>query len=109
MLLTLVRFGFSLSSNCILCLSDKEIEGFDPDGYKIFEREEETGFKATRYTYKENEKIEFKLDEKQISEIDTKEIFNKKIIKDLKFKQNNILSIEKVLDEITRKQEKKNI
>ena len=68
LLLTLDRFGFSLSSNCILCLNANEIEDFDPEGYKMFENEEETGYKATRYNIKENEKIELRLGEEKLLE-----------------------------------------
>ena len=105
LLLTLVRFGFSLSSNCILCLTDKEVEDFDPDGYKIFESEEETGYKLTRYTVKDKEKIEFRLDEEKL--LDTRKIFNDKIIKDLKIKNNYIFSKEKLQDKISKKPKNK--
>ena len=36
-LLTLIRYGFSISTNSILCLSNNEIEKFEFDGYKNFQ------------------------------------------------------------------------
>ena len=94
LLLTLVRFGFSLSSNSILCLSEEEINSFDPEGYKIFESGNETGYEATRFVpIISDGKIEFRILGE--NNFDSKQIFNKKIINDIKIKQNYFLSNEK--------------
>ena len=36
-LLTLIRYGFSISTNSILCFTKSELEKFDFNGYKIFQ------------------------------------------------------------------------
>ena len=103
LLLTLVRFGFSLSSNSILCLSDEEINNFDYNGYQIFINEEEAGFKATTHTYDFNDEkkdIEFKLENETLMNLD--EIFNKKIINNLKLKSNCLFCEESFKDDLNK-------
>ena len=103
LLLTLVRFGFSLSSNSILCLSDEEINKFDYNGYQIFINEEEAGFKATTHTYEFNEEkkdIEFKLENETLMNLD--EIFNKKIINNFKLRSNCLFCEESFKDDLKK-------
>ena len=82
-LLTLIRYGFSLSSNSILCLTKNEIDDFDFDGYKIFENKDSAGFETERYKYKvdENNIKSFGLGEKKslIKRLNEEDCFNKKI------------------------------
>ena len=47
-LLTLIRYGFSLSSNSILCLSNEEINNFDFGGYSIFKDRRGQDFSTER-------------------------------------------------------------
>ena len=65
LLLTLVRFGFSLSSNSILCLSDKEIDNFEPKGYENLENSEKQSGGFASYQLNINEKRFFSLEKEK--------------------------------------------
>ena len=56
-LLTLIRYGFSLSSYSILCLSKDEIKNFDFEGYKIFKNKKENEFASERSRIEIDKKI----------------------------------------------------
>jgi len=47
-LLTLVRYGFSLAPNSILCFTDEEIKEINFEGYEIFKEINSKGFEAER-------------------------------------------------------------
>ena len=97
LLLTLIRYGFSLSQNSILSLADEEIIKFEKNKYEIFKKEEENKVHKSQ-TYENNSHQEKKifrlsaerlLKEKINDTIETK-IENKPIIKS-KIRQNYIL------------------
>ena len=47
-LLTLIRYGFSISSNSILCFNNNEMKDFNFEGYEIFRDIDSTEFEAER-------------------------------------------------------------
>ena len=47
-LLTLIRYGFSISSNYILCFNNNEMKDFNFEGYEIFRDIDSTEFEAER-------------------------------------------------------------
>ena len=96
LLLTLIRYGFSLSQNSILSLADEEIVHFKRQKYEIFKKEEENKIHKSQINddNSHKEKKIFKVREKKLKEkinvtIQTK-IENKSIIKS-KIRQNYIL------------------
>ena len=105
MLLTLIRYGFYLSSNSILCLTQEEMEDFDDEGYKIMEKN--TRFKATtsQFDYISNVNKDFKIEEKKILTEGIDLLSNKKITK-LIIKNNSLLIFEESKNNIC--QENKN-
>ena len=48
LLLTLIRYGFSVSPNSILCFTDDEIKDINFEGYEIFKEIDSLGFLAER-------------------------------------------------------------
>ena len=48
LLLTLVRYGFSVSHNSILCFTDDELKDINFEGYEIFKEIHSSGFQAER-------------------------------------------------------------
>ena len=48
LLLTLIRYGFSVSPNSILCFTDDEIKNINFEGYEIFKEIDSSGFQAER-------------------------------------------------------------
>ena len=90
MLLTLIRYGFYLSSNSILCLTKEEVEDFKYNGYEIFQDSSTTAFTAetNRIEINENEEKNFKLEEQKNLTESIKKLKNKKIIKSIINKKN---------------------
>jgi len=101
-LLTLVRYGFSISSNSIVCLSEEEIDNFDFNGYNIFQDNEESAYETETNVFeiKENNEKKFKIEEKQNITETIKEKFKNKRITDVKINQNCLLFYEEVGDRI---------
>jgi len=99
-LLTLVRYGFSISSNSIVCLSEEEIDNFDFNGYNIFQDNEESAYETETNVFeiKENNEKKFKIEEKQNLTETIKEKFKNKRITDVKINQNCLLFYEEVGD-----------
>ena len=97
-LLTLIRYGFSISSNSILCLTNEEINTFDIEGYKIFKEKEETNFRTERSRLETNETVQkiFKIIKTSILE-DSNKFQNKEII-ELRLNNNNLLVSEELKD-----------
>ena len=82
-LLTLIRYGFSLSPNSIICLCKNEIDNFNFKGYDIFEDIGSSGFdtERSRIVIKVIKEKTFKLGKKEILMGSLKEeLYNKKII-----------------------------
>ena len=48
LLLTLIRYGFSVAPNSILCFTDDEIKNINFEGYEIFKEIDSSGFQAER-------------------------------------------------------------
>lgn len=97
LLLTLVRIGFFLSNNSILCFTDKEMKEINSVGDKIFGAEEEKGLTAKRYKLSKTEK-EFKLENEYIlNKIDN---FKNIIINKFFIKENYILFYETKIDDV---------
>ena len=110
-LLTLVRYGFSLSSNSIICLSKNEVDKFNFEGYELFEDMGTSGFEAERRKYQTNEIKEkvFNLGNKLMLLDGLKENFNEKKIISGKINQNSILLYEEKGDGKSIDKQKKNI
>ena len=109
-LLTLIRYGFYLSRNSILCLSNNEIEEFNYNGYEIFQDPESSAFLTERNQVLVNENINkiFKIEETNHFIEGLKDILKEKKIVDAKINQNCILLSEELKDAIkTSKIEKK--
>ena len=92
LLLSLVRYGFSLSNLSILSLSDNEIDNFDFNFHKIFEKKSEMGCKRGKIEFDENKekKFEIKNGNGQILNYKRNDIKNNKYIIESKIRQNNI-------------------
>ena len=97
-LLTLIRYGFSISSNSILCLTNEEINTFNIEGYKIFKDKKETDFRTERSRLERNEAVEkiFKIIKANVLE-DSNKFQNKEII-ELRLNNNNLLVSEELKD-----------
>ena len=94
-LLTLIRYGFYLSSNSIICLTKNEIDTFNFNGAEIFEEAWTSGYGTERRKIvinEINEKIFNLSDKLLIKGLD--EILNHKKIINGKINQNNILLFE---------------
>ena len=91
-LLTLIRYGFSLSSNSILCLSKEEAEKFDAEGYNIFTDNNDDAFEPERNRLEINRNIRkiFKIGEAKSLTEDLVKLQNKEII-ELKLNNHNLL------------------
>ena len=96
LLLTLVRYGFSLSNISILSLSDNEINNFDFNAYKIFEKKLDMGCKRGKIEFDVNKekKFEIKNEDGNILKEKINNIKKNKYIFKSKIKQNNILLYE---------------
>ena len=101
LLLTLIRYGFSLSCNSIICLNKIEIENFDFNGYEIFEEKGECGYDIERNKIVINiiKEKSFELGKKDILNEGLKELNIKKII-NIKINQNCLLLYEEKDDTI---------
>jgi len=109
-LLTLIRYGFSLSSNSIICLTKNEIDTFNFNGAKIFEEEWTFGYGIERRKIvinEINEKI-FNLSEKFVVK-GLDEILNNKKIINGKINQNNILLFEEKEETLNSQNKKTDI
>ena len=95
-LLTLLRYGFSLSSNSIICLTKNEINNFDFGGYKIYEDIGNSGYEPERRKILINEIKEkkFELGKKNILIDGLKENLYDKKIKNVKFNHNCLIIYE---------------
>lgn len=91
-LLTLIRYGFSLSSNSILCLSKEEAEKFKAEGYNIFTDNDDDAFEPERNRLEINRNIKkiFKIGETKSLTEDLVKLQNKEII-ELKLNNHNLL------------------
>ena len=102
-LLTLVRYGFSISKNSILCLSNNEIETLEFNGYKIFQIKDSV-YKTQRgrIEFNENKEKSFKIGNiNYLEDIkDIKELFKNKNLVGLKTNQNCLLFYEEQTDKI---------
>ena len=100
-LLTLVRYGFSISSNSILCFTKEELETIDFEGYDIFEDNGEA-LQIERREVEINEIKEktFKIGEKQFLTEGLNDIFKNKKIVDSKINQNCVFFYEDQVDNI---------
>ena len=110
-LLTLIRYGFSLSSNSIICLCSYEINKFDFKGYEIFEDIGTSGYDTERRKIVINvikEKI-FKLGDKLMIVDGLKDILNSKKIINGKINQNKVLLFEEKGDGIYSQKNKQKI
>lgn len=110
-LLTLIRYGFSLSSNSIICLCSYEINKFDFKGYEIFEDIGTSGYDTERRKIVINvikEKI-FKLGDKLMIVDGLKDILNSKKIINGKINQSNVLLFEEKGDGIYSQKNKQKI
>jgi hypothetical protein len=112
LILTLIRYGFYLSSNSILCFTKSEIKDFNPIGYKIFEKEDKKA--TTRRARFINKKItEEKFEIKERKELDFNEIKEKSefgMIKSIKVNQNyliiyleNVYNFDEFIEEVKKK------
>ena len=96
-LLTLIRYGFSLSSNSILCLSNEEINNFDFGGYSIFKdrRGQDFSTERNRVEVDENKEKKFKIGEKK-NLTENLNVFQNNEIIALKLNNNNFLTFEEL-------------
>ena len=111
MLLTLVRYGFSLSPNSIICLSLDEIKNFDFKGYKIFKKNETSVYASQRnkiYINENQEKI-FKIDSPKTLDENLKEKLKNKKIKEIKINLNCLLFYEEIEDKVNIVERKENL
>ena len=101
-LLTLIRYGFSISSNSILCFTKEELEKFDFNGYEIFQDNDSSVLLAERNKIEINENKEktFKIGEKQFLTEGLNDIFKNKNIVDSKINQNCVFFYEHQDDNI---------
>lgn len=90
MLLTLIRYGFYLSSNSIICLTNNEVDDFDMKGFEIFQDDSTNVFQTETNTIEINNFIEknVKVNEKKILKEGTEKLKN--IIKS-KINQKNLI------------------
>ena len=93
-LLTLVRYGFSLDSNSILCFSNELIKDFNSNGYEIFRETESKGFEAERSKIVINVIKEKSFELLQKKEVKLDNDFSNKIY-DKKINQNCLLIYQK--------------
>ena len=107
-LLTLIRYGFSISTNSILCFTKEELENFDYNGYEIFQDNDTAVLLTERTKLKINENKEktFKLGKKKKISEGLNEIFKNKNIVDSKVNQNCIFFYEHQDDNINDEGEK---
>ena len=108
LLLTLIRYGFSLSSNSILCLSKNEIDNFKLNEYNNFDDEESMGAKHCKIDRNKTGEKYFKLKNNVELTEGKDKLKNKKII-DIKINKNCLLFFEEEgnrIDTKTKKQQK---
>jgi hypothetical protein len=102
MLLTLVRYGFSLSPNSIICLTIDEIKNFDFKGYKIFQKNETSVYSTQKNKIiinENNEKI-FKIISERSLDENLKDKLKKKKLKKVKINLNCLLFYEEIEDKV---------
>ena len=109
-LLTLIRYGFYLSSNSIICLTKNEIDTFNFNGAEIFEEAWRSGYgieKRKIIINEINEKMFNLSDKLVIKGLD--EILNHKKIINGKINQNNILLFEEKEETLNSQNKKTDI
>ena len=101
-LLTLIRYGFSISSNSILCFTKEELEKFDFNGYEIFQDNDNAVLLAERNKMEINKNKEktFKIGKIQYLTEGLNIIFKNKNIVDSKINQNCVFFYEHQDDNI---------
>ena len=109
-LLTLIRYGFTISSNSILCFTKDEIKKFNFDGYKIFEDVDTKAFDVERSKIIINtikQKI-FTIGEKKEIKLDAQMKFKNKITNNI-INQNCLLLYEEKENSLNTKTNINNI
>ena len=93
-LLTLIRYGFSISSNSILCFTDDEIKELNFEGYELFREMDSVGYEAERSKIVINQikQKSFEIGQKKLVELENLQFKNKIINKILN--QNCLLVYE---------------
>ena len=101
-LLTLIRYGFSLSSNSILCFIKEELEKFNFSGYEIFQDNDKAVLICERNKIEINEDKEktFKIGGKQFLTEGLNDVFKNKNIVNSKINQNCVFFYEHQDDNI---------
>ena len=110
MLLTLIRYGFYISTNSILCLANNEINNIDKNGYSIFKIIKQKAHvpTTTNIDYDINDEKYFFINEKRYLTEENKNI-NGKQINNSKINQNIILFFEELNYDITKEINNKDI
>ena len=93
-LLTLIRYGFSITSNSLLCFTNKEIKDFNFEGFEIFRDIDSTEFEAERgkIIINVNNEKNFDIGEQKSIKLGNLKFKNK--ITDKKINQNSLLIYE---------------
>ena len=101
-LLTLIRYGFSISSNSILCFGREELEKFDFNGYEIFQDNDSAVLlpERSKIEINKNKEKTFKIGEKQFLTEGLNDIIKNKNIVDSKINQNCVFFYEHQDDNI---------
>ncbi len=102
MLLTLVCYGFSLSSNSIICLTLDKIKNFDFKGYIIFQKNETSVYSSEKNKIiinENNEKI-FKINSERTLDENLKDKLKKKKFIKVKNNLNCLLFYEEIEDKV---------
>ena len=112
MLRTLIRYGFYISSNSILCFTKNEINNLDERGYSIFDEIKSRSYFSTSIIinnddYEEKEK-HFQINEKRKLTEEIEDINDKKIIKSI-INHNIILFFEESCNNISKEIKGKDI
>jgi hypothetical protein len=81
-LLTLIRYGFYISSNSILCFTKEELEKFDENGYEIFQDNKNDVLKSEvcKIQIDRNNEKSFELSRENSLKEGLNDVFKKKII-----------------------------
>ena len=111
MLLTLVRYGFSLSPNPIICLTIDEIQNFDFKGYNIFQGNKTSAFASqkNKIYINENKEKTFKIESKRNLDENLKDKLKNKKITQIKINLNCLLFYEEIEDRVNINEKKENL
>ena len=109
MLLTLIRYGFYLSSNSILCLTKEEIDSFNSNGYEIFQDNTINTYNTERNRVELNENIDkiFIVEEKKELTEGIEQLNDKTIIES-RINQNILIFLEESKNDICNEINDKN-